>query len=107
MFADYMKERQGADCLKVEDAGFVFYRVQGNELYIVDMYIEPASRGSELLFSFIKNLEHVAKEHSCKFLSGNIYLSDPGCNRTLNAAFKVGFKLANANNNILLIIKEL
>jgi hypothetical protein len=106
MFEKYMKERQGADCLKTEK-GFLFYKVEGQECFIADMYIEPEFRKSGVFEGFIDALSEIALMKSCKAITATIYLNDKGCNRTLNAAFKVGFKLAQANNNVLFIVKEL
>ncbi len=106
MFEAYVKERQNADCMKYEN-GFLFYRIQGEEFYIVDLFIEKSHRKSGLLETIISDASAKAIDNKCKFLSGNIYLNDTGCNRTMAAALKVGFKIMRAENNILLIVKEL
>jgi hypothetical protein len=106
MFEQYMKERQGADCIK-KDGAFVFYKIQNEECFIVDMFVEKEKRGSSLFSQMISELSELGKNQGCKFLSATIYLNDPGCNHSLKSALKVGFKLSVANNNVLFIIKEL
>jgi hypothetical protein len=106
MFEKYMKERQNADLYQT-DRGFIFYRIEGFECFIVELFVEEEHRGSSALKELIETVELQAKDCECKALTGNIYLSDKGCNRTLNAAFKMGFKLGAANNNVLFIVKEL
>jgi hypothetical protein len=104
MFEKYMKERQNAECIKNEK-GFLFYRIQNDECYIVDIFIEESFRKTSASSEIIGELE--SRVQGSKYISGNVYLSDPGCHRTLKAAFKQGFKIHSANNNILLIVKEL
>jgi len=101
-----MKERQNADLIQ-NQKGFVFYRIHSDECYIVEMFIDEPYRGGPAFKELIETLELIAKDCQCKYMSANIYLNDPGCNRSLSAALKVGFKLHQANNNILLIVKEI
>lgn len=103
-YKSYLKERQKALILDKPE-GFVIYKVNGEECFIIEMFLKKEHRKSDALFELFSDL--LVLNSSCKIISGNIHLSDAGCNRTLNAAFKLGFKVAQANNNCLLIVKEL
>jgi hypothetical protein len=106
MFEKYMKERQNADIVQ-DERGFIFYRIQSNECYIVEMFVDEPFRKTKAAHELMEIVELLAVDCQCKFLTANIHLDDKGCNRALRAAFKYGFKLAQANNNIIFIVKEL
>lgn len=105
LYAAYVKEREGKDVLKNEN-GFITYKIIGQELFLADMFLVKKARGSEVVSQFIEKLVQIGKDNKCSHISANIHLADSGANRTLKAALKLGFKLINANNNILVIVKE-
>lgn len=71
------------------------------------MFIDKEKRkkyyGSELL-NLLKDL---ALEKECVNITANIHLWDKNCNSTLISAINTGFRIARAENNILLIEKIL
>ncbi len=103
-YKSYLVERQDAKVLDRPE-GFIIYRILDKECFIVDMFILKNHRNTEVLSDLFSDLQILAK--GCDTITGNIHLSDKGCNRTINAAFKLGFKVIQANNNCLLIAKEL
>jgi hypothetical protein len=106
LYFDYIKEREGLEVLENE-SGFITYKITGDECFIKNMFITPKMRSTFLLKNMIDLLCEIAFIRKCKFISANIDLQDEGAGRTLVAALKIGFRLARAQNDILLIIKEL
>ena len=106
LYAKYLKERQDIDVLENKN-GFITYKISGDECFIVDMCIDQEIRALGNARLFINELEKIAKEKSCKYISGNIHLWDKGANNTLIAALNIGFKVVKAEQGILVIVKEI
>ena len=106
LYHEYIKEREGL-ALYTNEHGFVSYRCTGHECYIADIFIKKESRGTPALFDLIKELEKIAIVNGCSHLSGVIRANDPGINRTMKAALKLGFNILAIQNNGVVITKEL
>jgi hypothetical protein len=106
LYAKYISQRAGYEILENEH-GFVIYKINGEECFIVDMFVDNDKRGTGACKNLINSLVEIAKEKSCKFISGNIHLNDIGCNTTIVAAIYLGFKIIKAEFNILAIKKDL
>lgn len=105
LYERYIKERQGIDSIWREDS-FVFYRIVGKECFIVDLYVDKEARRAGRCRSLIDQLLEVSKSKACDIITGNLHLKDPGVHTTLLAAYACGFKIAKAENDVLLIVKE-
>lgn len=106
LYAKYIKQRDDREMLEDENA-FVIYKIVGEECFIVDMFVEKDSRGSSKFKSLLDSLSNIASENKCKVISANIHLIDVGATHAFRSALQFGFKLARAENGILLIVKEL
>lgn len=106
LYANYIKEREGAKLLENQD-GFASYKINGKELFIINMFIDQPKRSTGLFRKMINELSKYAFTNGCECLSANIHLWDEGANKTLLAALHLDFKVARAENGILLIIKDL
>lgn len=107
LWAAYVKERQGLECLWKEH-GFIAYKITGNECFLAEMFIEKEHRSSGKCKAMIMELAEIAKANGCDVITANIHLVvDPNANSTLGAAIGCGFKVQASGNNVLLIAKEL
>lgn len=107
MYAAYIKERENKEMLQF-DCGFITYKIypENKECFLADMYIDPKHRGTNAVAVFVNDLARVAKESGCDHISATVCV-DSGASRVLKAAFKLDFKIKNAQNNIIVIVKDL
>jgi L-amino acid N-acyltransferase YncA len=106
LFAKYLSEREGKRIIE-DERGFIIYKIQGEECFLAEGFIQVESRGSSAASDLLRNLIATAKAEGCKTVTATIYLSDPGAMRTLAAALKRGFRVYSANHDVLLIAKEI
>jgi len=106
IFAKYIEDRLGAKILENE-FGFIFYIIKGAECFIQDMSIQESDRAKGKGRSLVYQLTKIAQDAGCEFLSANIHLFDKGANNTLIASMKAGFKVISAQNQILVITKDI
>lgn len=106
LYHEYIKEREGSSLVS-NAHGFASYKCSGEECFIVDLFIRKESRGTSALFDLIQELKTIAVVNGCSHLSGVLRAGDPGINRTMKAALKLGFNILAINNNGVVITKEL
>jgi len=106
MYFDYLKEREGKEHFETE-RGFMVYKLAGEECHLAEIYLKPEHRASGEFESMIVGLASMARSNGCKVISANVDLSDKGASRNVAAGLKVGFRIINAHNNIILLVKEL
>ncbi|MBL7545620.1 MAG: GNAT family N-acetyltransferase [Bdellovibrionaceae bacterium] len=106
LYSKYIKSRENADILEDEHS-FVTYKISNGELIVLNLFVDKEARKNGFCRSLIVQLEDIARENSCKLMTGNIHLIDPGANETMQAALKIGFKLGTANQNTILIYKNI
>lgn len=106
LYAKYIKDREGLEILE-DELSFIIYKISGEECFIRNMCIENNARGSGKCREIIDRLSEIAGKAKCKYVSANIDLKDPGHDHTLLASLHLGFRTVRANDDVLLIIKEL
>lgn len=106
LYREYIKERENSNLL-VNENGWLSYKVNGQECFIVDMFIKKESRGTGLLDKMISDLKDIALLSQCEIIVANIHLNDKGANHTLKAAFKLDFSVVRADHNIIVIVKQI
>lgn len=106
LYYQYVKDRLNAEILE-DDTGFIVYTIVGEECFIQEMAVRKGVCGMGYGKNLIADLEEIAKKAECKFISANVHLWDKGAPNTLTAAFKTGFELSQANNQIITIIKKI
>ena len=105
LYAQYLKERQEAEILENEN-GFIIYKINQDECFIIDMFIRPEIRGLGQGNDLVRHLKQIAIANGCKAITANIHLADKNANKTLLAGLHAGFKVIRAENNILLICMD-
>lgn len=106
LYAKYLTERARAKVIETE-SGFITYRINGEECFIQDMYLLPEARRSGACRELIDQLKSEASSCSCKFITGNIFVDDPGCNQTIQAACGLGFRIRRAEAGVVLICLDI
>lgn len=105
-YKEYISERLGQSLLETQ-AGFVAYKCQPPECFINEYFVTQAHRKDKLgAKDLLEKLEQIAINENCSFISGVVYIADPGSARTLKAAMKYGFKITSAQNNSCVIVKK-
>jgi hypothetical protein len=109
LYADYLKEREGKDCL-FNDHSFIIYKIYEEEISVIDMYTSPEKRGSFSLKSLIIEFYKIAKENEIKKLYGFTDPSTRGWEKSEKMMLKYGFKKIKTEdsgyNHYLLTIEE-
>lgn len=106
LYARYIGEREGSQIIENEN-GFITYKINGEECFLVDMYVRMEVRRSGEGRKLLNELIKIAKGHECKFISANIYTVDHGATNTLKAALISGFELLSAKNECVTILLNL
>lgn len=105
-YADYIKEREGFDIIE-DQYGFATYKIFGEECYLRDIYVTPQYRRSSIAMSYCDQIEQIAKESGCKFLTGSIAIGANGNTESLKAVLAAGFKLQRTTMDGIILIKEI
>lgn len=106
LYYNYVKDRLGAEILE-DDTGFIVYTINNGECFIHEMSVREIVRAQGYGKTLISDLEKIAKENNCHDITANIHLWDKNSSNTLIAALKTGFQVGKANNDVLLIFKNL
>lgn len=106
LYAKYISQRAGHEILENEH-GFVIYKINGEECFIVDMFVDNEMRKKYYGSDFINELVEIGKSKNCKFITANIHLWDANYQVTLISSFKNGFNIVKASNDVLLISRNL
>ncbi len=102
----YLSERQGAEIIDLKD-GFVSFKIQGKECFILDIFVRPELRVQKLGSRLIQMVSEKAKAQGCSFLSATICPQARGATDAMASAIRVGFKIHSAGLNCIIITKEL
>lgn len=106
LYGFYIKEREDFSILEV-DGGFITYKITGEDVYIRDLYIVPSERRTRLATTLADEVAEIAKSEGCTKMFGSICPTTKGANESLQVLLAYGFRLANAQSNLILFVKEL
>lgn len=106
LYGKYLEERGGGKLIE-DDMGFVTYRIEGKECFLMEIFADPHNRKIGIARDLVNRLSEAARAAGCTIITANIYLNDPCANNTLISALLIGFKLVSANGNTLLIALNL
>jgi hypothetical protein len=105
-FADYYLERLGLDTFENED-GFIVYHVEREELFIKEYYVRPESRNVNTHAFFDDKMVEIANQNKCKYLSCGVSIKALTADHALQFIMRRGFKLNSANNDYIILTREL
>ena len=106
LYADYIKERQGFECLENEHS-FITYKKIDDFVFIEDLYIKPEARREGKGTELCEQVEDIAIELGCKALVTTVDMSTNGWEASLQGILKFGFNLVNQDKTCLYFNKEL
>lgn len=106
MFADYIKERGGKDCI-YSDKGFATYSFNESSCYIEEIYVTPEFRKSGEASHLTDEIAKEAQERGYNILTGSICPTANGSTESLKALLAYGFKLVSSTNNFIILSKEI
>lgn len=107
LWAEYKRELEGIETLKHEDKGFAAYSFHNDECYIRDIYVVPEARKENIAAKMADEIEAIAKERGCKFLSGTVYTQFPGATVSATAMIKVGFEIHSSEPNKIVFLRRI
>ncbi|HRO67178.1 MAG TPA: GNAT family N-acetyltransferase [Pseudobdellovibrionaceae bacterium] len=106
LFAAYLKERTGQTLIERE-GGFATYQIDGEECYIVEIFVVPEIRRTGLASRMADEISVLAKSQNCTYLKGTVDLRANGARESILALIGYGFKPVRAVDEILYFRKEL
>lgn len=107
LYAEYLKERENVIHHRKGDLGFADYSINGEECYISNIYVVPEAREQRIAAQMADEIEAIAKEAGCKFLTGTVFKNSNGITVSVKAMLKVGFEVADWNDQKILFIRRI
>ena len=89
MWKDYAKDLYGVDIYST-DKYFFTYKVNGEELNIIDVYVAPKYRGSKITLEMYEKIDEVSKGTGCKYRLSMVQRKDPHFQSALKWNLKRG-----------------
>lgn len=108
MYASYLRERTNDLILEYEQ-GFATYRYLNNNttVYIIDIFVNPASRESGIAASLANEIVKQAKLKGCKELIGSVVPSTKYSTRSLKVLLGYKMELSTASNDLIIFRKDI
>lgn len=107
LYADYLTQRT-EDHIIENDMGFITWRyMPNNQVYIVDLYVRPESRGSHVASDLADMVVSQAKEKGCTELFGTVVPRAKNSDISLKVLQAYGMSLHSANHEIIFMRKEI
>jgi ribosomal protein S18 acetylase RimI-like enzyme len=106
LYSDYLKETNLKQILELE-SGFATYHLLGEECYIEDIYVLPDLRKSNKATELALNIEHVARQQGCKYLTGSVNTNIKDPTSSMKVLLAYGFKFLRSEPKIIWFIKQL
>ena len=107
LYAEYLKERRNRKMVLIPDIAFATYEINGDECYIVDVYVTPEERHKHHATNLGNKIAEIAKEAGCKHLKGTVDLEDGTSGAALPGLLNWGYRVVHAQNNIIILKKDL
>jgi GNAT superfamily N-acetyltransferase len=111
-YKQYLEETfVGQSCyIDPQGRGWASYKIEEFECYINHCYLHPDYRGKALMSELCTNIEKIAREAGCLYMSGTVEVGahskvDPII--SLKMMHSDGYRIHSANNNIIVMIKDL
>lgn len=106
MIKKYWKEAMNREVIENEK-GFVSYQFNGEICYIVDIYVEPEHRKSNVAASLADQVVVIAKDKGCKFLMGTVNLQGSDPSRSMMVLLSYGFKIHSQDILNTVLMKQI
>lgn len=108
MYGKYLAEKTN-DLLVETDKGFATYRYLDNEkaVYIIDLYVLPDFRQTNIASTIADNIVREAKEKGCTKLLGSVVPSNKGSTISLKVLLAYGMYLESSTNDFIIFRKDI
>lgn len=108
LYANYLREKT-TDQIMETDHGFATYRFlkDQNAVYIVDIYVLPEFRKSNVASSMADAIVKAAKEDGYKKLVGSVIPSNKNSTDSLLVLLAYGMSLESSSNDFIVFGKEI
>ena len=106
LYARYLLERTNWGVVE-NDKGFIVYSIKNQECFIRDIFVLPEFRKSREATKMADEVTEIAKDHGCTYLSCTVCPEANGADMSLKVVMAYGFKLHSANNNLIILKKDL
>lgn len=106
LFAAYFRELAGEETIFV-DYGFVLFREEADHIYIKDIYVVPDKRHTKLGLELLAAVENIARKIGKPKIVGSVVPSYKDSNKRVAGMLKIGFKVLEAQDDIIFFIKEI
>jgi ribosomal protein S18 acetylase RimI-like enzyme len=106
-YAKYLLEKTTDEIIETH-FGFVTFRfLNPNQVYIIDIYVEPELRSEGLASSLADQVVKTAKERGCKEVLGTVTPSMKNSTQSIRVLLGYGMHLDSATNNLIVFKKEI
>jgi ribosomal protein S18 acetylase RimI-like enzyme len=105
LYGLYIQEREGFGIVENETS-FATYRIHGQECYIRDIFVHPDHRHAKAATTLANQINEIAKQAGCKFLTGSVSPNDPNADKNIKVLHGYGFRFAKATPDLLWFITE-
>ena len=106
LHGDYVREREGLDIYE-DGNGFATFSINGEECYIVDIYVRPEARRGGHGSRMADRIAQHAKKHGCAYLKGSIDPSTNGATESMKGLLAYGFKLWKIKEPLIFLVKRI
>lgn len=107
LYADYILERT-SDKIIEGTSGFATYRyLDEKTVYIIDIYTIPSERKKGSAGILADLIAEEARGKGCIEMLGTVCLSAKGAKTSLQVLFAYGFELKSANNDVIILRKDI
>jgi GNAT superfamily N-acetyltransferase len=106
MYEAYINEVEGFEVLKSPE-GFITYKTYPDHIYARDVYVVPEARKLGVARILFENLELEGRALGLTKLVTSIVPSQPGSDGRFECARKLGFRILQAQNDFIFLVKEI
>lgn len=107
LYARYINEHHRDDIIETEH-GFATYRyVADNSVYIVDIYVLPEYRKSNLASAMADDIVKLAKQRGCTKLLGTVAPAARNSTTSLKVLLGYGMSLKSISNDLIIFEKDI
>lgn len=106
MYASYILERLGREIVIFDGLGFGTFKIEGEDCYIVDIYVEKEHRKGNVATAIANDIQKIAIERGCKTLSGSVDLRANNPHISMFALLGYGMRPVSALDHFIIFKKE-
>lgn len=106
LWADYHKERLGWETIELE-GGFIAYSIALPFCCINEIYVKPDLRNKDIASRLGDQVVLKAKEAGCTHLWSQVSVLANGSTDALKATLAYGFKVSKAQEDRVILVKEI